>query len=179
MASGAEMPAAPAVVLVGRAAVSVRGEVVRIGDVAQLGGLAATERARVSRLPILRLARGEVRAMSRAGLASLIRRAVPGMPVAWAEAGDVVVRSVVAAPVSPCRSGDRVSRCEPLHSVPVRPAVDVARGAALVLRSRVGPVTIEREVTAMQPGCTGRRVFVRDAGGAVFAARVGESGAAR
>jgi hypothetical protein len=48
--------------------------------------------------------------------------------------------------------------------------LQTATGATLVLRSTVGPVTIEREVTALQPGRAGKRVFVRDANGRVFAA---------
>ncbi|MEI9851944.1 MAG: hypothetical protein WDN24_15170 [Sphingomonas sp.] len=38
----------------------------------------------------------------------------------------------------------------------------VARGEALVLRSAQGAVTIERPVTALQPGRPGGRLFVRD-----------------
>lgn len=48
----------------------------------------------------------------------------------------------------------------------------VAAGAMLTLRSRAGPVTIERPVTALQPGRPGRKLFVRDAEGAVFAVRL-------
>jgi hypothetical protein len=55
----------------------------------------------------------------------------------------------------------------------VAPAPDtIARGDALTLVSRVGPVTVERQVTALQSSREGRRVFVRDSGGRVFAAPV-------
>ena len=47
----------------------------------------------------------------------------------------------------------------------------VAKGAELTLRSSAGPVVIERQVTAIQPGRAGRRLFVRDASGQVFAVR--------
>ncbi len=50
----------------------------------------------------------------------------------------------------------------------------VARGDAMTLVSRSGPVTVERSVTALQSGRTGRRVFVRDSAGQVFAAPVVE-----
>lgn len=53
----------------------------------------------------------------------------------------------------------------------------VAKGEALTLRSTAGPVTIERAVTAMQPGRAGGKVFVRDANGQVFAARLALEGA--
>ncbi|KQN21431.1 hypothetical protein ASE86_14495 [Sphingomonas sp. Leaf33] len=46
----------------------------------------------------------------------------------------------------------------------------VAPGTALTLRSIAGPVTIERSVTTMQAGRSGRRVFVRDGEGQVVAA---------
>lgn len=54
------------------------------------------------------------------------------------------------------------------------PAVgpDVVRGDALTLVARSGPVTIERSVTALQPGRNGGRVFVRDGAGQIFAAPV-------
>jgi hypothetical protein len=42
----------------------------------------------------------------------------------------------------------------------------------MTLVSRAGPVTIERPVTALQSGSVGRRVFVRDSRGHVFAAPV-------
>lgn len=49
-------------------------------------------------------------------------------------------------------------------------ATRIARGTALTLRSVHGPVAIERPVTTMQPGQSGKRVFVRDEQGRVFAA---------
>jgi flagella basal body P-ring formation protein FlgA len=48
----------------------------------------------------------------------------------------------------------------------------IAQGEALVLRSSIGPITIERPVTAMQPGRSGERLFVRDAEGNVFPVRL-------
>jgi len=50
------------------------------------------------------------------------------------------------------------------------PSGTVAKGDRLTLRSAAGPIVVEREVTALQAGRSGERIFVRDAGGAVFAA---------
>lgn len=52
------------------------------------------------------------------------------------------------------------------------PAPVVARGGAMTLIARTGVVTVERPVVALQPGRAGRRVFVRDGAGHVFAATV-------
>lgn len=60
----------------------------------------------------------------------------------------------------------------PLGHLVVPPPATVAKGDAMTLVSRVGPVTVERSVTALQSGSVGRRVFVRDRGGHVFAAPV-------
>lgn len=51
-------------------------------------------------------------------------------------------------------------------------AATVKRGDGLRLVSQVGPVTIERAVTAMQPGRNGRPMFVRDPDGEVFPVRL-------
>ena len=61
--------------------------------------------------------------------------------------------------------------------VPLAPAVK--RGDGLRLISRVGPVTIERAVTAMQGGNAGLPVFVRDPDGNVFAVRTARMEAIR
>ena len=44
------------------------------------------------------------------------------------------------------------------------------KGDALVLRAQLGPITVEREVTALQPGSAGGKLFVRDAEGQVTSA---------
>ena len=72
-------------------------------------------------------------------------------------------RSVLAA--EPIAAGGYLGRV-------ALPSGDVVqRGERLSLRSRSGPVVIERSVVAMQVGRSGRRVFVRDADGHVFAVR--------
>jgi hypothetical protein len=48
--------------------------------------------------------------------------------------------------------------------------IAIEPGARVTLVSSVGPVRIERAVTALQPGRPGRSLFVRDADGEVFAA---------
>jgi hypothetical protein len=101
-------------------------------------------------------------------------------------AGAAITRDKIAA--GPCAmatpalrydaaSGYLVARHDlpagsPLGHLAVPPPATVARGEAMTLISRAGPVTIERPVTALQPGHVGRRVFVRDSRGHVFAAPV-------
>jgi len=68
---------------------------------------------------------------------------------------DSATRGPIAASVLP--AGTYLGRLMPL------PGKQVAAGEPLVLRSSIGPVTIERNVTAMQPGSSGKRLFVRDA----------------
>jgi len=58
----------------------------------------------------------------------------------------------------------------PLGHLIVPPPAAVARGDAMTLVSRAGPVTVERPVTALQSVQDGGRVFVRDGSGHVFAA---------
>jgi len=55
-----------------------------------------------------------------------------------------------------------------------RPAVQ--KGDALQIVSTVGPIRVVRAVTAMQDGRNGRRIFVRDEDGQVFAAPMPRSG---
>lgn len=58
----------------------------------------------------------------------------------------------------------------PLGRFVPAPTGHVAPGTGLTLRSVRGPVAIERPVTTLQPGRSGRSVFVRDGAGQVFAA---------
>ena len=62
-----------------------------------------------------------------------------------------------------------------LGRIAAPPVVAVKRGDDLRLVSRMGSVTIERAVTAMQVGRAGKPVFVRDSDGEVFAVRVSRS----
>jgi len=45
----------------------------------------------------------------------------------------------------------------------------VASGQAMVLRTSIGPVTVERNVTSLQPGRHGKRLFVRTDDGELLA----------
>ncbi|WP_448661566.1 hypothetical protein ACG3SL_12950 [Sphingomonas sp. CJ20] len=92
-------------------------------------------------------------------------------------AGDVVAtecRDVAPARLRYAQGGLAVARAalpagSYLGRLAALPGRAIAPGAALTLRSQAGPVTIERAVTAMQPGLSGKRLFVRDAEGKVFA----------
>jgi hypothetical protein len=79
---------------------------------------------------------------------------------------DSAARTPIAVSVLP--AGTYLGRLMPL------PDRQVAAGEPLLLRSSAGPVTIEREVTAMQPARPGARLFVRDPDGRIFAVRYAE-----
>lgn len=57
-----------------------------------------------------------------------------------------------------------------LGRVSLSPDRRVAKGTVLSLRSRQGPVAVERAVTTLQSSRSGARVFVRDTAGSVFSA---------
>lgn len=79
---------------------------------------------------------------------------------------DRVARAPVVATAIP--AGTYLGRLAPLV------AIRIDKDQRLTLRSSSGPVVIEREVVAVQPGSAGARIFVRDASGQVFSVRVGE-----
>jgi len=106
--------------------------------------------------------------LSRAALASLVRRGLPGIALTG-KALTGKVTFVVPRPIAA-----KVSRARP----DAAPEPAIRRGAALHLVSRAGPVRIERSVTALQAS-RGKRVFVRDADGTVFAVRVAAPEAGR
>jgi len=74
-------------------------------------------------------------------------------------------RGGAVAPTNALSAGTYLGQLAPL------PAETIDAGGTLTLRSVAGPVAVERTVTAMQPGRPGQRLFVRDAEGAIFAAR--------
>ncbi|MGK6317915.1 flagella basal body P-ring formation protein FlgA [Sphingomonas sp. DT-204] len=69
-----------------------------------------------------------------------------------------------------------IGRGTPLGRLRLPEAPAVRKGDALALVARIGPVTIERNVTAMQAGTGGRALFVRSGDGQVFAARLSGAG---
>lgn len=91
---------------------------------------------------------------------------------------DVAKADCQAAPVTRLRydraglvlSGEAMPAGAYLGRLPALPERAVGKGVSLTLRSRSGPVTIERSVTAMQPARSGGKLFVRDESGSVFAA---------
>lgn len=84
---------------------------------------------------------------------------------------DISVVTVGRAPGSNAlRLSASVPADAPLGRFVPAPTGHVATGTSLTLRSVRGPVAIERPVTTLQPGRSGRSVFVRDGAGQVFAA---------
>jgi flagella basal body P-ring formation protein FlgA len=63
----------------------------------------------------------------------------------------------------------------PLGRIRLPASRGVAAGERLILTSTVGPVRIRREVTALQPGRGGGRLFVRTGDGEILAAPVAEA----
>jgi hypothetical protein len=66
-----------------------------------------------------------------------------------------------------------------LGPVAVPAALPQPAGGTMTLRTRVGPVTIDRTATLIQPGRTGRRAFVRLSDGEIVAARLADDGGAQ
>ena len=112
-----------------------------------------------------------------AGCFEAARMLSAGVPI---EAEDVVAVACDSRRDAVALRYDRSARAAlPVAAVPaggylgrlsVLPTGGVAKGERLTLRSSAGPVVIEREVTALQSGRSGERIFVQDASGAVFAA---------
>jgi len=65
---------------------------------------------------------------------------------------------------------------ETVAAVPRFAIAGVRPGQRLFLKTRVGPVVVEREVEALQPARPGGQLFVRSLDGAIFPARFAEAG---
>lgn len=148
-----------------RTETSVRGDTVRLGDIADLSALPEALRARAIATPVARVREGS-QSLSTRVMAARARAAIPGLsPWLTVEGDDLVhVTSVrEATPPAP-----RVA----VASIPVSA---VLAGDVLTLHIEVGPVTVERPVRALQSGSAGRYVFVRTADGSVIRALVPEA----
>lgn len=196
-------------VLTDRGEIVLSRPAVTLADVAGPGSLGRLGAMEIARLPVGR----DRLSLSRRAIATLVRRAVPGIVVDGGDARIVTFRYVreTEAGASGCQvtsaafaAGAAITRDKiaagscaaetpalrydaargylvarrdlpagsPLGHLVMPPPATVARGDAMTLVSRAGPVTVERAVTALQSGREGRRVFVRDGSGHVFAAPV-------
>lgn len=79
-----------------------------------------------------------------------------------AGAGAAMVRGTIPA-------GTYLGRLRPDDRAPI------ASGKTMVLRTRIGPVTVERTVTSLQPGRHGKRLFVRTGDGKLLASRLADA----
>lgn len=142
--------------------VVLTGSQVRLGDVATIVGMIGAAKAALERRIIAELpAERRSLALSRAAIASLVRRAAPGIEVTGVTSAPITL-------VSPIRLVRHPS-APPASSVTSQ---EVVNGTVLTLVSSVGPVSVERTVTTLQGARPGRRVFVRDGDGNVFASRL-------
>lgn len=147
--------------------VVLAGSQVRLGDVATIVGAVGAAKAALEHRIIAQLpAERRSVALSRTAIAALVRRAAPGVDVTG-------VTPATISLVSPIR----LVRHATTLGAPALVAHPVAGGTALTLVSSVGPVSVERAVTTLQGARPGRRVFVRDGDGNVFASRLAADGA--
>lgn len=151
------LAAVPTVTLVAADEVRLSEREVRLGDVAnvEVGELNAVIVARVpDNRTTVRLSRSEV--------ASLIRRALPGVEV---EGSSASMMTLVAPP--------RPTSAKVINDMKPAMAPAVTKGQRLTLASHAGPVTIERPVTALQAARpVDQRIFVRTDDGEIFAAPI-------
>lgn len=147
------------VILTGRGVIALREHTIRLKDVVARGAaLGAAAGIEIARVP----AGSAGLTLSRRAIATLVRRSIPGLTVAGVNMRTIDFR----VPLKP--------RLVSSAAVDL-PKPAVASGDAMTLAVRVGPVTVERPVTAMQPGHVGKRVFVRDTAGHVFSAPLVEA----
>lgn len=145
-----------------RSEASVQGDIVRLSDVADLSALPASLRARTAATPVARL-RSREEVLSSRTLARRARGAVPALS-AWIPDGpDQPIRM---------RSTEVAVQSRPPARTAAPPPSAVRAGDSVTLHVQVGPVAIEREVTALQTARAGRPVFVRTADGVVLSARL-------
>lgn len=135
--------------------------VVVLGDVLDLASLPPDIRARAERVVLVRFRAGQSQlSFSTRSLYARSRALAPALGP-WTPRGDdtlVVVRRAAPGPDAAARS-----------AAMSRPAI--SPGDHLRLVTVVGPVTIERDVEAVQAAERGDDVFVRSSDGRVFSAR--------
>lgn len=133
--------------------------VVRVGDV-----IVSALPAELAQRIVLRVPEHKrTITVSRLALATLVRRVAPNLRIADGTGNILFV------------ARDRPRVGEPGAALMARPAI--AKGEAIRLVATMGPVRIERVVTALQDA-SGSRIFVRNEDGQVFAVRIGATRAA-
>lgn len=137
--------------------------IVHLSDIADLSSLPPSLREHAATVPVARLTLTEQTLSSR-DIARRARAALPAL-TAWlpSDADKAIhIRWTRAdAPVS--------------SSVAASPALPVVQaGDQLTIRVNVGPVTVEREVFALQSARAGNEVFVRTPEGVVLRARLAD-----
>lgn len=133
----------------------VRGEVLTLGQVADIQMLPAELRAQAFVLPLL--GRREAKIIEHSKLASRARSLMPAL-VPWLRGpfeGQLVVSARGTQSLMPMASCDGSDG-------------GVTRGEALVVRVSTGPFLIQREGVAMQDAHPGERLFVRTAEGSAL-----------
>lgn len=146
--------------LVFRAETTVSGPVVTLADVADLSSLPPRLRERAERLPVATISTSRTVLSTRA-VSARARAAVPGL-TSWLP--DRTDRDIVA--LAPALAAAPAA---------LRVAADgaIQTGDRLTVRVEVGPVAVEREVTALQAGQPGRDLFVRTAEGVLLTVQAG------
>jgi hypothetical protein len=144
--------------------VEIDSEIVRLADVADLSGLPPVLRERAAATPVARLRFAEQTLSSR----DIVRRARASAPAlaAW-------LPSAADRPIHVRWVRNETPAESPVAAAPAAPAVQA--GDRLTVRVNVGPVTVEREVRALQPAAAGAEVFVRTPEGAVLRARLADA----
>ena len=150
--------------LVFRSQVRVTGDLVRLGDVADLSPLPEALRDRAASTPVARIGTHRQVLSSRL-LSERARAAMPALSTWLPSSPDRPVDvEPIAAPETPTPST--------LAAKPYEP--DINPGDTLTMRVAVGSVVVEREVHALQSGRRGHPVFVRTAEGRVLSAPVAD-----
>lgn len=146
-----------------RSEASIHGDIVRLSDVADLSGLPAGLRERTAAIPIARL-RSREQVLSSRTVARRARGSVPALTAWLPNSPDQPIRIRSTGPAEQARADAEAA---------VAPVSGIRAGEPVTLHVQVGPVVVEREVTALQTARPGRPVFVRTADGVVLSARWG------